>query len=207
MRSVPWVAFGFASCVVPRRVACLVPRPARHGTPGRSLAVAVLAACAFACALTVAIAPTVGAQTAKGPDFSGVWVLNLAKSDFSGQPVPRGDTTKIARTGNVYQVDQVGDFGPEHGRVQRISYKWPATDGETTTQLQQGATLHVTVTMKADTATFSNEFAVQGTTMLRQTGRDYLSAGGKVMTRDTVLKPTQGDDQEPVHMTLVYDRK
>ena len=147
------------------------------------------------------------AQTVKSPDLSGVWVLNLAKSDFSGQPVPRGDTARIVRTGNVYQVDQVGDFGSEHGGIQKISYKWPATDGETTTQLQQGATLHVTVKMKADTATFSNEFTVQGTTMLRQAGRDYLSDGGKVMTRDTDLKPLQGDDQEPVHMTLVYDKR
>jgi hypothetical protein len=162
------------------------------------------------CVCTYALAVgtrSVGAQSAKGLDFSGVWVLNLAKSDFSGQPVPRGDTARIVRTGNVYQVDQVGDFGPEHGRVQKTSYKWPATDGEATTPLPQGATLHVTVKMKGDTAAFSNEFTVQGTMMLRQTGRDYLSDGGKVMTRDTDLKPMRGDDQEPVHMTLVYDRK
>jgi len=159
------------------------------------------------CACTVIATGTVGAQKATSADFSGVWVLNLTKSDFSGQPVPRGDTSRIVRTGNVYQVDQVGDFGPQRGGIQKTSYKWPASDGETTTQLQQGAILHVKVKTKADTSIFANEFSVQGQTMLVQTGRDYLSAGGKVLTRETDLREMQGDNQEPIHMTLVYDRR
>jgi hypothetical protein len=158
-------------------------------------------------ALTIGAAGTTGAQKAALPDFSGIWVLNLAQSDFGGQPVPRGDTSKIVRAGDAYQVDQVGDFGPQRGGVQRLSYKWPASDGEATSQLQQGATLHVAVKDKGDTATFTAEFSVQGQIILHQTGREYLTDGGKVLHRETDLQQMQGDNQEPVHITLVYDKR
>jgi hypothetical protein len=163
------------------------------------------------CVVTLAIAGASGAQSApqksKSPDFSGVWTLNLAKSDFGGQPVPRNDTSKIVRSGAVYQLDQTGDFGPQRGGVQRMSYKWPATDGELTNQLPQGGQLAVKVTMKGDTSLFTSEFSMQGQTILKQTGRDYLTAGGTMLIRETDLKQLQGGDGEPVHMVLVYSKR
>jgi hypothetical protein len=163
------------------------------------------------CVLTLATAGTTVAQSAaqkpKGPDFSGIWTLNLAKSDFGGAPVPRNDTSKIVRSGAMYQMDQTGDFGSQRGGVQRTSYKWPATDGEATTTLQKDAVLYVKVTIKGDTSVFATKISAQGRTILEQTGRDYLSAGGKQLTRETDLKQLQSGDGEPVHMVLVYDKR
>jgi hypothetical protein len=163
------------------------------------------------CVLTLATAGTTVAQSAaqkpKGPDFSGTWTLNLAKSDFGGSPVPRNDTSKIVRSGAMYRMDLTGDFGSQHGGVQHTSYMWPATDGEATDSLQQGAVVYVKVTMKGDTSVFATKFSVQGQVILEQTGRDYLSAKGKQLTRETDVKQLQGGDGEPVHMVLVYDKR
>ena len=61
--------------------------------------------------------------------------------------------------------------------------------------------------MKGDTSVFTTKFSVEGQTILEQTGRDYLSAGGKQLTRETDLRQLQGGDGEPVHMVLVYDKR
>ena len=183
-------------------------------SPGRGAAAVPLVtglALVLCAALSLAVASASGAQTpapkSKAADFPGVWTLNLAKSDFGGQPVPRNDTSKIVRKGAVYQVNQTGDFGESRGGIQHTSYQWPATDGEATTPLQQGAELHVKVTMKGDTSQFTTEFTYQGQTILKQSGRDYLSAGGTMLTRETDLRQMQGGDGEPVHMVLVYNRQ
>jgi hypothetical protein len=185
--------------------------PARDAPVSFATGLVLLVSGALALSFALSFAGTARAQSApqksKGPDFSGVWTLNLAKSDFGGAPVPRNDTSKVVRNGAVYQMDQTGDFGPSRGGVQRTSYKWPATDGEATTQLQQGGLLDVKVTIKGDTSVFASKFSMQGQTILEQTGRDYLSAGGKQLTRETDLKQLQADAGEPIHMVLVYDKR
>jgi hypothetical protein len=185
--------------------------PARDAPASFATGLVLLVCGALALSFALSFAGTARAQSApqksKGPDFSGVWTLNLAKSDFGGAPVPRNDTSKVVRNGAVYQMDQTGDFGPSRGGVQRTSYKWPATDGEATTQLQQGGLLDVKVTIKGDTSVFASKFSMQGQTILEQTGRDYLSAGGKQLTRETDLKQLQADAGEPIHMVLVYDKR
>jgi hypothetical protein len=185
--------------------------PARDAPVSFATGLVLLVCGALALSFALSFAGTARAQSApqksKGPDFSGVWTLNLAKSDFGGAPVPRNDTSKVVRNGAVYQMDQTGDFGPSRGGVQRTSYKWPATDGEATTQLQQGGLLDVKVTIKGDTSVFASKFSMQGQTILEQTGRDYLSAGGKQLTRETDLKQLQADAGEPIHMVLVYDKR
>ena len=50
-------------------------------------------------------------------------------------------------------------------------------------------------------------FTYQGQTILKQSGRDYLSAGGTMLTRETDLRQMQGGDGEPVHMVLVYNKQ
>jgi hypothetical protein len=183
-------------------------------SPGRAAEGASLVtglALLLCCVLTLAIAGVSSAQGAaqksKGPDFSGVWTLNLAQSDFGGQPVPRNDTSKIVRSGAVYQMDQTGDFGPSRGGIQHTSFKWPATGGELTSELPQGGQLSVKVTMKGDTSLFASEFSVRGQAILKLTGRDYLSAGGTALIRETDLKQLQGGDGQPVHMVLVYSKQ
>ncbi len=166
------------------------------------------------CVLTLVTAGTAVAQSAaqklKAPDFSGVWTLNLAQSDFGGSPVPRNDTSTIVRKGAMYVMDQTGDFG-SHGGVQHTSFKWPATDGEATTQLEQGAELYVKVAIKGDTSVFTSKFSMSGQPILEQTGRDYLEAGGKRFIHETDMKQLQfgiqGNTVEPIHMVLVYDKR
>ena len=107
-----------------------------------------------AAVLSVLAASPLAAQKATTPDFSGTWVLDSIKSDFAGTPVPKNDTSKITRVGNVYHMEQVGDFGPRAGGLQRLTYSWPAGNGEVTNDLPQGATMHVKTKLSADTSTF-----------------------------------------------------
>jgi HD domain len=181
--------------------------PSRATSASLASGLALLVCCALTLATAGRAVAQGAAQKLKGPDFSGVWTLNLAKSEFGGSPVPRNDTSKIVRSGTMYQMDQTGDFGPERGNVQHTSFKWPATDGEATTQMQQGAALYVKVTIKGDTSVFTSKFSMQGRTILEQTGRDYLSAGGKQLTHETDLTALQNGDAEPIHMVLVYDKR
>jgi hypothetical protein len=159
-------------------------------------------------AFTLALsgAPPLVAQQSPSPDLSGIWVLDAAKSDFAGKPAPRSDTTKITRVGKMYRVEQAGDFGPQAGGVQHLSYSWPATDGEVTNSLPQGATMHVTTKLKGDTSTFAVEVSAQGHPILRQLDHAYLSQHGALFIRDVELQPMQGEDLEPVHIVLVYDK-
>lgn len=154
-------------------------------------------------ALLIAVTSPLAAQK----DLSGTWVLNISKSTFGGQPAPVYDTARIIRVGSVYRVDQSGDFGPQAGGPQRSSYKWPAGDGEATSDLPRGATIHVLNRQRGDTATFSAEIMVQGQTVLVQTGRGYLTQKGKVMIREMDLLPTQNQSAGSVHMMLLYDRR
>ena len=181
--------------------------PSRTAPAPFATGLALLVCCVLALAGAGTAAAQSAAQKSKSADFSGVWTLDLAKSDFGGAPVPRNDTSKVVRKGAMYQMNQSGDFGPSRGGVQRTSYQWPATDGEATTEMAQGAVLYVKVTMKGDTSVFASKFSMRGQTILEQTGRDYLSAGGKQLTRETELKQLQSDNAEPLHMVLVYDKR
>jgi hypothetical protein len=156
--------------------------------------------------LALSLVPPLVAQKSSTPDFSGTWVLDSAKSDFAGKPVPKNDTSKFTRVGNVYHVEQVGDFGPQAGGVQRMSYSWPVADGEVTNDLPQGATMHVKTKVNGDTSTFAAEVSAQGHPILRQAGRAYLSQRGMLLIREMDLQPMQGDDLEPIHIVLVYDK-
>jgi hypothetical protein len=158
-------------------------------------------------AMTAGAAGALSAQAAAGPDFSGTWVLDNAKSNFAGQPAPETDTSKVSRNGNMYNIEQIGSFGSQAGGVQRMSYKWPAGDGEVTNALPQGASMHVTTKQKGDTSTFAAEVNYQGQTVMRQTGRAYLAQGGKVFIREMDLQPIQNQSPAPIHVVLVYDKK
>jgi hypothetical protein len=157
--------------------------------------------------MTAGAARALSAQANAGPDFSGVWVLDTAKSNFAGQPAPETDTSKVSRSGNVYNIEQIGSFGPQAGGIQHMQYKWPAGDGEVTNALPQGASMHVTTKQKGDTSTFSAEVNYQGQMVMRQTGRSYLSKGGKVFVREMDLQPMENQSSGPIHVVLVYNKK
>jgi hypothetical protein len=140
-----------------------------------------------------------------GTDFTGTWVINLAKSDFGTLPPPTIDSSTVTRTGTMYQIDATTDFGGQG--TQHSVLNWPVGEGETTTDLPNGATLHTTTKLQHDTTTFSSTISVQGQIVALQTGRMYRSPDGKTLTREMEIQPLAGPNTESLHFRLVYDRR
>lgn len=147
------------------------------------------------------------AQPPSTPDFSGTWILDPGRSDFAGAVVPKSATSTMTRTGSQYRVEQVGDFGPSAGGLQHLTYNWPAGSGEVTNDLPQDGSMHVTTQMRGDTSIFAVDISKQGRVVLRQSGRAFLSDGGRTMTREVDSLPMEGPEANPVHVVLVYGRK
>src|SRR6476646_7852197 len=137
---------------------------------------------ALAVVLQASLASVLVAQQAAGTDISGTWVINLAKSNFGPLLPPTIDSSVVTRIGTMYQIDATTDFG---GRgTQHQVLKWPVGEGETTTAMPNGATVHTTTKVQHDTTTFSTAISVQGQTVAHQSGRTYLSPDGKTLTRE-----------------------
>jgi hypothetical protein len=141
---------------------------------------------------------------AQAPNLAGTWTISLARSTFGPLPSPTYDTARVTRQGNLYQIESVSDFAGQGGT--RLTYAWPVADGETTNDMTSGMTIHVTTKMHGDTITFSNTVTVQGQAVGVQNGRMYISAGGKLLTREVAYQPLAGANRDPVHLVLVYDR-
>jgi hypothetical protein len=142
---------------------------------------------------------------ATGTDLTGTWVINRAKSDFGTMAPPTIDSSTVTRAGAMYQIEGTSDFGGQG--TQHLILKWPIGDGETTTELPNGATMHTTTKLQNDTTTFSSTISVQGQTVALQTGRMYRSVDGKTLTREIEIQPLTGQNSEPMHFRLVYDRR
>lgn len=156
-------------------------------------------------ALQIPFAGVLVAQKAPVTDLSGTWVINLAKSDFGTLPPPTVDSSMITRVGTTYQIDGTTDFGGQG--TQHLVTTWPVGDGETTTDLPNGVSMHTTTKVQHDTTTFSSTISVQGKTVALQSGRMYRSPDGKTLTRDMEMQPLAGPNTEPMHFRLVYDRR
>lgn len=140
-----------------------------------------------------------------GTDLTGTWVINRAKSDFGPLPPPTIDSSTVTRVGTMYQIDATTDFG---GRgMQHNVLKWPVGEGESTTDMLNGATIHTTTKLQHDTTTFTSTISVQGQTIALQSGRTYRSPDGKTLTRELDIQPLAGPNIDPMHFRLVYDKK
>lgn len=160
---------------------------------------------ALAVVLQASLASVLVAQQAPGTDISGTWVINHAKSNFGPLPPPTIDSSTVTRIGTAYRIEATTDFG---GRgTQHQVLKWPVGEGETTTDLPNGATIRTTTKIQHDTTTFSTAISVQGETVAIQTGRTYLSPDGKTLTREMEVQPMAGPNDEPMRFRLVYDRR
>jgi hypothetical protein len=155
-------------------------------------------------ALPLAGARAVAAQQPHGGDFTGTWVVNIAKSSFGSFPAPTVDSIVVTRADNMYQFETTTDFGGQ-GK-QHLIYKWPIGAGEVTNNVT-GAIVHTTVTMKGDTIVPTSQVTMQGETVATQTGRVFRSADGKTLTRDVLIQPTSTMAGEPIHVVFVYDRR
>jgi hypothetical protein len=160
---------------------------------------------ALALVCQTSLASVLAAQQAPGADFTGTWVINRAKSDFGTMTPPTIDSSTVTRTGSTYQIDATTDFGGQG--TQHSVLNWPVGDGETTTDLPNGATLHTTTRLQHDTTTFSSTISVQGQTVALHTGRKYRSQDGKTLTREMEIQPLVGPSTESLHFRLVYDKR
>jgi hypothetical protein len=154
------------------------------------------------CALAGAVLMSAGglpAQTPAGPDLSGTWILNIAKSDFDISD-PKADTSTYTRSGNVYVVVQRGDGG-------RGTYQWPVGAGDVTCDLPEGAKMHTTTQLKGDTSTFTAEVIVKGVTWMIETGKEYLSPDGRVLTRNIIHQNLANPNEDALHFVFVYDKQ
>ncbi|MFL5483664.1 MAG: hypothetical protein ACJ8AK_15890 [Gemmatimonadaceae bacterium] len=163
----------------------------------------------FIVASLIAVSPRdVVAQQASPPaalDLTGTWIINRAKSDFGTLPPPTIDSSVVTRVGTMYEIDATNDFGGQ-GTQHRV-IKWPVGAGETTTDLGNGATMQTTTKLANDTATFVSKISVQGQAVALQSGRVYLSADKKTLTREMDIQPLAGPSTDPLHFRMVYDRK
>lgn len=132
------------------------------------------------------------------PDFSGVWKLNIAVSDFAGEGKPDSKTEAVVQKGNdlAVTVDEVMTGKPVHGTSRYT------LDGKETTNDVFGNALKATVTWDGPVLVIRTSGKFGGTDILL-VDRWSLSPDGKVRT---VKRHFEGhglvSDQ-----TLAYDRQ
>jgi hypothetical protein len=161
--------------------------------------VTLLLACALA-GSELTSAAVLAAQQSVPLDLSGTWVLNVAKSDFDVSDPPKGDTSTYTRTGNVYVVVQRSNAG-------QATYRWPVGTGAVTSDLTNGVTMHTTTALKGDTSAFTSEIMSRGVTMMIETGREYLSPDGRVLTRAIIHQNLANPNEDALHFVFVYEKK
>jgi hypothetical protein len=154
--------------------------------------------------LAVALVPGIVGAQSTGSDISGIWAIDLSKSNYGQLPPPSYDTSKVSRVANQYHVESSSDFGGQG--PQHLSWNWPIGDGEVTNVAPNGATLHTTTKMKGDTITFSSTVVFQGQTVAIQSGWIAVGSDGKTLTRNIEIQPMQGPSSQPLRMLLVYNK-
>lgn len=169
-----------------------------------SVARTIARAVARALAGLGAVPVVAGAQAnpqATGPrtrDLAGIWVLDVAKSDFGGIPGPSADTAVYVRDGYTYHVTQ-RVTSPGRSPV-LLAIDWPTDSGSAVSTLPGGATMAVHAHVEQGVQVFTAELS-QGGQTATESGRVELSVDGRVMTRLQTVIPPAG---EPVKIRLVY---
>lgn len=159
---------------------------------------------AVAQSATRAAAPNAD-QHASAPDLSGTWVLDKDKSDFGLLPAPATDTSTYTRAGDLYRIVEINgsDTGSSH-----ITYSWPAGSGEASTDLPDlEVSMQTRVTLHGDTAMFVSQLKRGGRAIEIESGREYLSADGKVRTREYDLQSLVNPDADLQHVVAVFRRQ
>lgn len=139
------------------------------------------------------------------PDLSGTWVLDKDKSDFGVLPTPASDTSTYTRTGDVYRIIEVSasDTGSSH-----ITYSWPVGAGEASTDLPDlEVSMQTRVTLHGDTSMFVSQLKHSGRAIEIESGREYLSADGKVRTREYDLQSLVNPDEDLQHVVAVFRKQ
>ena len=179
---------------------------AREGVTGKRLrrrvwtATAVLAVLFAGVFLVTCPGHLHGQESARLPDLTGTWVVNVAKSNFGGFPAPKADTATYTRDGYVYHVEQAADQG--QGLV-HLKSEWPTDSGDVTDSLPDGTRVVVKAHVEHGVQLFTSSLAKGGQTAT-MSGRIELAPDHMTMTRIVTIVPPAG---EPVNLRLVYVRK
>jgi hypothetical protein len=130
------------------------------------------------------------------PDLSGTWVLDSAKSDLAGVPVPADTTIRIAVSGNLMRVTQTGGGQPE------ITLTLD-TDGKEMTNEFPGGKMVSKHRWQAEILLGDTKLTADDGTSFTFIDKISISADGKVQTAERVLAGPAGE----VRMKLVFNKR
>ena len=165
----------------------------------RTLAVVFTAA--LAAAPTFAQAVSKDASTAKAPDFSGQWELNVAKSDFG--PMAQQSPTKVSMT--VTQSGSSLKFAQAASTPmgdQNITQEFTLDGQEHTMNGADGQPVTSSAKFEGDALVVNSKLNRQGMD-ITQVSRWTLAPDGKTMTVDRQLATPMG----AMAMKLVFEKK
>jgi hypothetical protein len=130
------------------------------------------------------------------PDMTGVWLVDIAKSDFGPMPAPSDLRLDIRTEAGEFYVKQSGGGQPE------VELHFNTSGKEVTNELP-GA--RMTSTHRWEDAVLVGELKIvtDDTTTLTFKDRTTYSPDGKVMTSDRTLSGPMGE----VKMKLVLNKK
>jgi hypothetical protein len=139
-----------------------------------------------------------GVTAMAGPDFSGTWVMNVAKSKNLGMMSTMQITLKIEQSQNELKVVQTSKF---NGQEQTRELHYDLT-GKTAANSGPMGDANETITKWAGNTletTWTQEGGVAGTKVVRTETR-WLSEGGKTMS-DQYVRATN------TPMIIVFDKQ
>lgn len=131
------------------------------------------------------------------PNFSGTWILDVAKSDFGPVPGPTSQTDKIEQSGQTIKVSVSADG--EQGK-QQFTYTY-VTDGKDVTVSPDAPAAHPAPEVTLQNISSAWEGAVlvvhqkllYGTEPVTGVSRYTLSPDGNVLTVDSDYQSQMGD--------------
>lgn len=147
------------------------------------------------CLFLVSIAVLAGAGNK--PDFSGIWKLNAAKSEFGKSPAPQSLTSRIEHHDPDLAVHSE-ITGPQGSYA--TDYKW-VTDGRENVNTVRGNEIRATVVWNGRTLASNAKTTVNGAT-LTIVDLWTLSEDGQTLTISRTVQGPQGSAEQK----YVYDK-
>ncbi len=129
------------------------------------------------------------------PNFSGEWVMNVAKSNFGQLPPPAKFVRKIQHSGpSLTIIEEQSAAGNDSTTARRIT-----TDGKSVTLELNGAAAMCSSVWDGNDIVATTSLDSVG---LKFTDRMSLSSDGKVLTSKVQMATPQGN----ADLTIVFDR-
>jgi hypothetical protein len=130
------------------------------------------------------------------PNFSGLWKMNAARSDFGPIPAPTSIERKITHAEPSLVIVEAQDAGTGAETVTRTY----TTDGKGTTFPSQGAEVKGMAVWEGNEVVVTSEVEV---VMIKFIDRMMLSPDGKTLTSVIKLTSPEGD----VNMKVLFEKQ